>query len=87
MIRSLIALSATDTHDRRPMNAEPPRTEASPQSGSTPTDWVEAVRRHVAAIRYGGIQITVHAGKVVQVERTERFRFEATTSETPMFPR
>ncbi len=46
-------------------------------SGTPPaSDWIEAVRRHVASLRYGVVQITVHAGKVVQVERTERFRFE-----------
>ena len=42
----------------------------------TAFDWVEVVRRHVGNLRYGAVQITVHAGRVVQVERTERFRFE-----------
>lgn len=40
-------------------------------------EWLENVRRHVASLKYGVVQITVHAGRVVQVERTERFRFEA----------
>ena len=39
-------------------------------------EWLAAVRQHVADLRFGVVQITVHAGKVVQVERTERFRFE-----------
>lgn len=61
--------------------------ETTPASLPHP-DWIEVVRRHVAGLRYGVVQITVHGGKVVQVERTERFRFEgsnpsAATGETP----
>lgn len=49
--------------------------DTNPAPASAP-DWMEAVRRHVASLRYGVVQITVHGGRVVQVERTERFRFE-----------
>lgn len=51
----------------------PEALSAAPSS----TDWLESVRRHVAGLRYGVVQVTVHDGRVVQVERTERFRFEA----------
>lgn len=48
-----------------------------PENPPSSPDWIEVVRRHVASLRFGLVQITVHAGRVVQVERTERFRFEA----------
>ena len=60
-------------------NPNPDR--ASP--GAPSPEWIEAVRQHVAGLRYGVVQITVHAGKVVQVERTERFRFEGSATPTP----
>lgn len=53
----------------------------TPVSAPSAGDWLETVRRHVANLRYGVVQITVHGGKVVQVEKTERFRFE-----TPLPP-
>ena len=37
-------------------------------------DWIEIVRRKVAAIRFGSVQITVHEGRVTQVESTEKTR-------------
>lgn len=59
--------------------SNPTSPERTPSPVPAP-EWVEAVRRHVAGLRYGVVQITVHAGKVVQVERTERFRFESPAS-------
>ena len=37
--------------------------------------WLEVVRRKVAAIRFGSVQITVHGGRVTQVEAVEKTRF------------
>ena len=51
---------------------------------TTPTDtrippadaeWLEVVRRNVAGLRFGSIQITVHDGRVTQVESVEKTRF------------
>lgn len=39
--------------------------------------WVEVVRQKVAAIRFGSVQITVHEGRVTQVESLEKTRFNA----------
>lgn len=36
--------------------------------------WLEIVRRKAGAIRYGSIQITLHDGRVTQVEITEKTR-------------
>lgn len=38
--------------------------------------WVDLVRRQVATLRYGVVQIVVHDGQVTQIERTERVRLE-----------
>ena len=39
-------------------------------------DWLSLVARQAGSLRFGTIQIVVHDSKVVQVERTERFRLE-----------
>ena len=41
----------------------------------TADSWLEVVRRKVAAIRFGSVQITVHEGRVTQVEAVEKTRF------------
>lgn len=38
-------------------------------------DWLEVVTRKVASLRFGSVQITVHDGKVTQVESIEKTRF------------
>ncbi|MBC8097034.1 MAG: YezD family protein [Akkermansiaceae bacterium] len=38
--------------------------------------WLETVKRHVDSLRFGVVQITVHEGKPVQIERTERVRLD-----------
>lgn len=40
-----------------------------------PESWLEVVRRKVASIRYGSVQVTVHDGHVTQVEAVEKTRF------------
>ncbi len=40
------------------------------------TDWLPLVQKQVTSLRFGVVQITVHDGRVVQVEITERLRFE-----------
>jgi hypothetical protein len=36
----------------------------------------ERILRALAGIRYGSIEITVHDGRVVQIERKERLRWD-----------
>ena len=38
--------------------------------------WLTVVAEKVKSIRYGVVQIVIHDSKVVQIERTERTRFE-----------
>lgn len=40
-------------------------------------DWISHVRDQAGSLRYGEIRITVHEGKVTQIERTERMRLDA----------
>ena len=38
--------------------------------------WLETVRSQVASLRFGIVQIVVHDSQVVQIERTEKVRFD-----------
>jgi len=49
-----------------------------PEAAATQEAWIESVRRHVDSLRFGVVQIVVHDGRVVQIERTERIRFDKT---------
>jgi hypothetical protein len=37
---------------------------------------VEALRAALAGLRYGQVVVVVHDGRIVQIERTERRRFQ-----------
>jgi len=43
-------------------------------SQSDSADWVEVLRQHVASLRFGVIQVVIHEGRVVQIERTAKYR-------------
>lgn len=55
-------------------------SEPSTPSGTT-TDWLEIVRQNVANLRFGSVQITVHDGRVTQIESIEKTRFVAAHDE------
>ncbi|MFO1501158.1 MAG: YezD family protein [Verrucomicrobiota bacterium] len=38
--------------------------------------WIDLLKDQVGSLRYGTVQIVVHDRRVVQIERTEKFRFE-----------
>jgi hypothetical protein len=38
--------------------------------------WLEIVRRQVASLRYGVVQVVVHDSQVTQIEKTERVRLD-----------
>jgi hypothetical protein len=63
------------------------RHASSVQSGFDPravpiesAPWLSMVADKVKSIRFGVVQIVVHDSKVVQIERTERTRFEVPPS-------
>jgi hypothetical protein len=39
-------------------------------------NWVETVRKQVRSLRFGLVQVVVHNGRVVQIEKTEKIRFD-----------
>jgi hypothetical protein len=39
--------------------------------------WSKRILNSVNGLEYGTVQIVVHDGRIVQIERTERKRFEA----------
>lgn len=43
-------------------------------SEPTPTDWLQIVKEKVESLRFGVVQLTVHDGRVTQIERTEKTR-------------
>ena len=55
-------------------------SERSTPDGSK-SDWLEVVRQNVANLRFGSVQITVHDGRVTQVESIEKTRFIASRDE------
>lgn len=38
--------------------------------------WVERILESIAGIQFGAVQIVIHNGDIIQIERTERRRFE-----------
>jgi hypothetical protein len=40
-------------------------------------DTVERIRQALETIRFGDIQLTIHDGKVVQLDVTKKYRFPA----------
>jgi len=47
-----------------------------PESRDGDSSWLELVTQQVKAIRYGVVEIIIHDGRVIQVEKTERVRFD-----------
>lgn len=39
-------------------------------------DWLKIVRDQVEALRFGSVSITIHEGRVVQIETSVKVRFE-----------
>ena len=40
------------------------------------SEWLELVRRQVASLKFGTVQIIVHDSRVTQVERVEKVRLD-----------
>lgn len=43
-------------------------------------EWLTRIKEAVAGLKYGTVQIVVHDGRIVQIERTEKFRYEGSSS-------
>jgi hypothetical protein len=43
--------------------------------------WLELVIQQVGSLRYGVVEIVVHDGRVIQIEKTERLRLDKAPDE------
>ncbi|UVI31756.1 YezD family protein [Paenibacillus spongiae] len=43
-------------------------------------EWLERIAGQVNGLEYGSVLITIHDGRIVQIDRTERKRFDASAS-------
>ncbi|MGC3989364.1 MAG: YezD family protein [Chthoniobacteraceae bacterium] len=55
---------------------------APQRSSGAEAEWIEIVREKVQSLRFGVVQIIVHEGRVIQVERTEKVRLNPGNSST-----
>ena len=55
---------------------KPQENEFKPAAKAGSEEWLEAVRRQVGSLRFGVVQIVVHDSRIVQIEKTERIRFD-----------
>jgi hypothetical protein len=59
---------------------------AAPAVPRNDPSWLEVVRNQVSSLRFGNVQIVVDNAQVVQVERTERIRFNQPSPESETQP-
>jgi hypothetical protein len=52
-----------------------------PVGGNEDLRWLELVIQQVGSLRYGVVEIVVHDGHVIQIEKTERLRLDKTSGE------
>lgn len=50
---------------------------AQPNGSNLDPVWIATLRRQIETMRFGVVQVVVHDGRVVQIERTEKIRFDA----------
>lgn len=43
----------------------------------TADEWLKRIKEQVTGVQYGSVQITIHNGQIVQIDRTERSRYDA----------
>ena len=53
------------------------KTRPNPSPHDFEPRWLEVVRENVGEMRFGTIQITIHEGRVTQVDATRRTRLTA----------
>ncbi len=60
------------------MSPFPSATDSPDERTILPTEdtWLEIVERQVRSLKFGSVHITIHEGRVVQVETCVRVRFD-----------
>ena len=56
---------------------------SAPDAQGHDRSWLELVRKQVASLRFGIVQIVVHDSRVVQIERTEKVRLDHPHKDPP----
>lgn len=59
-----------------------PKNKHVKHSDADAEQWLEVVKKKVAQLRYGSVLITIHDGRVAQVESMERTRFNTPPSKS-----
>ena len=54
--------------------SQPASRPPNPNDTSAMLEAMQAVRQAVADIKFGIVQITIHDGRIVQIEKTEKIR-------------
>ncbi|MFU8894617.1 MAG: YezD family protein [Luteolibacter sp.] len=54
-----------------------------PVDARNPSDWLHVVRKKVANLQYGSVVVTIHDGRVTQVESIEKTRIVTAPTDKP----
>ena len=54
-----------------------------PEGKDDDSKWLELVTRQVKSLRYGVVEIIIHDGQVIQIEKTERVRLDKKPDRRP----
>ena len=65
------------------MTTHPPADPGPDGAGPLPRPLLRALLQALASLRYGAIELTVHDGRVVQLERREKVRLDTEVTERP----
>ena len=68
------------THSQSPVEGKP-QTEIT-LGGRQSESWLEVVNAQVASLQFGSVIVSIHEGRVVQVETTTKLRFDKDTTRT-----
>ncbi len=55
-----------------------PYSSAASPSGDQAHNWLKIVEQQIGDLRFGSVGITVHEGRVVQIETSVKVRFDKT---------
>jgi hypothetical protein len=68
------------THSQTPLDAE--SQHGWTHSARHPVSWLEVVKAQVASLQFGSVIVSIHDGRVVQVETNTKLRFDKEISKS-----
>ena len=68
------------THSQSSLEGKP-QTEIT-LAGRQSESWLDVVHAQVASLQFGSVIVSIHEGRVVQVETTTKLRFDKDTTRT-----